>query len=146
MKVSIEIKDEKQLEVFEKLRGEKSAKEFAQICLDVGLRTIITNAVRQKNAVRFSAAKPEFRKLDIAAITEALKTKDSKNEVVMEVDRLVKAYSAELGELARKNGNRLPKSMQVNAQSAIEKVAFQITADLIKNAAAKQTAETKIAA
>ncbi|HEV8414161.1 MAG TPA: hypothetical protein VGQ49_11240 [Bryobacteraceae bacterium] len=135
MKVTIDIKDDKQVELVEKLRGEKPVKEFALICFEAGLKMAALQAqgkMPKGPVIKFDGAKAEFKKLDGAAITEALKTKDPKNDIVIEVGRLVKAYSAQLGEFAKANGNRLPRSMRVNAQSAIEKMAFQITAEAIK--------------
>jgi hypothetical protein len=141
MKVTIDIKDDKQLEHVEKLRGNKTAKEFAVICFEAGLKMAALQAqgnTPKGQMIKFEGAKAEFKKLDVAAITDALKAKDPKNNIVIEVGRLVQAYSAQLGEFARSNGNRLPKSLRVNAQSAIEKVAFQITAEAIKASVAAQ--------
>ena len=72
--------------------------------------------------------------LMFAAITAALKEKNPKNPVTLEVSRLVGAYTAQLRDFARQNGNRLPASLRVNTKVAIEKVAFQITAEAIKHA------------
>ncbi|MDE1153890.1 MAG: hypothetical protein PW788_15260 [Micavibrio sp.] len=136
MKTTIEIKDKGQLEMIEKLRGEKSAKEFVTACFEAGLKMAV--AQRQQRAkmpmMKFESAKVEFRTLDAAAITAALKDKDAKNPVKLEVSRLVSSYTAELGAFAKKNGNRLPASLRVDARNAIEKIAFQITAEAIKHA------------
>ena len=78
--------------------------------------------------------KPEFKTLDVAAITEALKDKDPKNPVKLEVSRLVNDYTAQLSAHSKQNGNRLPVSLRVNANAPIEKVAFQITAEALKQA------------
>src|SRR5947209_1462189 len=141
MKVTFDIKDAKQQELVEKLRGEQSAKEFAVACFDSGLKIAELQASGRwlkRKMVKFEGTKFEFKTLDVSAITEALNAKDPKNEIVIEVGRLVKAYTGQLGELAKANGNRLPQSLRVNAQSAIEKVAFQITAEAIKASIAAQ--------
>jgi hypothetical protein len=149
MKVTIDIKDDKQLALVDKLRGEKTAKEFAVMCFEAGLKMTALQAqgkLPQGKMIKFEGAKAEFKKLDVAAITDALKAKDPKNDVVIEVGRLVKTYSLQLGEFAKANGNRLPQSMRVNAQSAIEKVAFQITAEAIKASVAAQAKAKQSAA
>ena len=138
MKTSIEIKDDKQIELINALRGEKSAKDFVHDCFAAGLK-LADMQRRQKakptaKALRFENAKPEFKTLDVAAITAALKEKNPKNPVTLEVSRLVGAYTAQLRDFARQNGNRLPASLRVNTKVAIEKVAFQITAEAIKHA------------
>jgi len=135
MKTTIEIKDKAQLELIEKMRGEKPAKEFVTACFEAGLKMAVAQRQRAKGAMmKFESAKAEFRTLDAAAITEALKDKDAKNPVKLEVSRLVSSYTAELGAFAKKNGNRLPASLRVDARNAIEKIAFQITAEAIKHA------------
>ena len=138
MKFSIEIKDEKQIELIEKLRGQKTAKEFVQLCAEAGLK--LAAQPKQTNRVKFASSKAEFLALDVAAITEVLKTKDAKHPVTLEVSRLVAAYTAQLQKLAKKNGNRLPSKMQVNTKAAIEKVAFQITVQAINDFTKKQKA------
>lgn len=141
MKVSIEIKDEKQKELVEKLRGDKTAKEFVTLCAEAGLKML---AEQQGKVLRFTKAKPEFIGLDVAAVTDALKANDPKNPVTIEVSRLVNAYASELKGYADRNNNTLPKKLRVDAKAPIEKVAFQITAQAI-NMATKDARKEKAA-
>ena len=128
MSITIEITDEKQLAQIERLRGEKPAAELAALAVQAGLNAIEQFQQMQKNAIKFEPAKPEFKTLDAAAIAAALKENNKENPILLEVNRLVGAYTAQLGDLAKKNNNRLPAQMQVNTQVPIEKVAaFQIT-------------------
>lgn len=147
MKITIDITDDKHLELIEQLRGEKSAKEFVQICCTAGLglaahqRQQYRQAEEKGQLFRFAAAKPEFRTLDVAAITTALKDKDQQNPVRLEVSRLVQDISAQLKGYAEKNGNRLPASLKVNARAPIEKMAFQITSESIKASIRQENAK-----
>ena len=139
MKVTIDIKEDKQLELIERLRGKKTTKEFAAMCFEAGLQIATLQGKRPPGPlIKFDSSKPEFKSLDATDVAEALKTKDPKNEIVIEVGRLVRTYSNQLRDFARKNGNRLPKSLRINAQIAIEKIAFQITAEAIKASLATQ--------
>lgn len=135
MAITVKIEDEQQLELIEKLRGKTSAKEFVALVIKAGLRVAEQEVKRAKSGkvMRFTAAKPEFKTLDVGAITEALKDNDPKNPVKLEVSRLVNDYTAQLSTHAKQNGNKLPASLRVNANSPIEKVAFQITAEAIKH-------------
>ncbi|TAL40171.1 MAG: hypothetical protein EPN97_00655 [Alphaproteobacteria bacterium] len=147
MKVSIDITDEKQLAQIEELRGDRSAEEYARIVFTAGLQMAAFQRQQHRDAeakgqiLRFSSAKPEFKTLDPAAIAEALKGKDPQNPIVLEVSRLVQDIGGQLKQYAEKNGNKLPPSLQVNASAPIEKIAFQITSEIIsvaaKGAAAK---------
>ena len=137
MPITIQITDEKQLAHIEKLRGDIPAEEFLRRVIGAGLRVAAAELEQMKSGkgrINFAATKSEFKALDVKAITEALKDKDPKHPVKIEVGRLVQNYTAQLGAHAKKNGNRLPASLKVSAQSAIEKVAFQITVEGIKNA------------
>lgn len=142
MGITVKITDKKQLEQINALRGEKTAEEFAAMCLQAGLRVaelqkqVVTTGGKGKQ-MKFSAAKPEFKTLDVAAITEALKGKDTKNPVKLEVNRLVSAYAAELRGFAKRNDNKLPGRLQLPAAAPIEKVAMEITAQAFKATAKK---------
>jgi hypothetical protein len=137
MSITIEITDEKQIAQIERLRGEKPVEELLAAVVQAGLNAIEQFQHMQKNAVRFEGAKEEFKTTDVAAITAALKENNKENPIVLEVNRLVGAYTAQMGELAKKNGNRLPARMQVNTQTPIERVAFDITAQVIRQAVQK---------
>ena len=137
MKFTIEITDEKQLALIEKMRGKASAQEFVRQALVAGLHVAELNANQQDKPVNFAATKPEFKSLDVAAITAALKDKDPKNPVKLEVNRLVGDYTQRIRAHAKANGNRLPKTLKVNTKVAIERVAFKITAETISDAVKK---------
>jgi hypothetical protein len=142
MSFTLKIKDEQLLKQIESLRGEKSAVEFAQAALAAGVML----AAQPKNAQKkmaFAGAKAEFKSLDDAAVTAALKQQDKTNPVVAEVNRLVNAYAVQLKQLAQANGNRLPSQLRVQTKSAIEKIAFQITAQAIKGAKAQAQKDAK---
>ncbi|MEZ0226791.1 MAG: hypothetical protein ACAH83_19700 [Alphaproteobacteria bacterium] len=134
MKFTIEITDEKQLAVIEQLRGKVPTQEFVQQALVAGLKVAELNAKRQDKPVSFAAAKPEFKALDVAAITAALKDKDPQNPVKLEVNRLIRDYTQRIRQHAKENGNRLPNQLKVNTKVAIERVAFKITAETISSA------------
>lgn len=138
MAITIKIEDEKQLEQIERLRGKMPVKEFASRVIAAGLRAAEAELQQAKSgkAMRFAAARPEFKALDVAAITDALKDQDPKNPVKLEVGRLVSNYTAQLQDHAKKNDNKLPASLRVEAKAAIEKVAFQITVEAIKQVVA----------
>lgn len=134
MTITLTITDHKQLELIENLKGDKTAEEFAYTCIQAGIAEISRAKSSGSNVLMFASARQEFRSLDVASITAALKENDAKNPVVIEVGRLVGAYAAELRNYAAKNGNRLPKKMRVNAKQPIEKIAFQITVRAINAA------------
>lgn len=138
MAITIKIEDEKQLEQIERLRGKMPVKEFTALVVKAGLRAAEAELQQAKSgkAMRFAAAKPEFKTLDVAAITDALKDQDPKNPVKLEVGRLVSNYTAQLQDHAKKYDNKLPASLRVEAKAAIEKVAFQITVEAIKQVVA----------
>ena len=144
MKVTIEITDEKQIALIEKLRGKETAKEFVKQAALAGLKLAEHNVQQQAKMIKFAPTKPEFKTLDVAAITEALKDKDSKHPVKIEVSRLVNDYTKQLRDHAQKNGNRLPKQFKVNTKVAIEQVAFKITAEAI-NLAIKESSKKSAA-
>lgn len=133
MKFTIEITDEKQLALIEKMRGKASAQEFVRQALIAGLQVAEQNAQKQDKPITFAAAKPEFKSLDVAAITAALKDKDPQNPVKLEVSRLVGDYTQRIHAHAKANGNRLPSQLKVNTKVAIERVAFKITAETISS-------------
>jgi hypothetical protein len=95
MKITIDITDEKHLELIGQLRGEKTAEEFAKFCFTGGLgmaahqRQQYREADAKGQILRFTSAKPEFKTLDVASITAALKDQDPQNPVKQEVSRLV---------------------------------------------------------
>lgn len=130
--ITLKITDTKQIQQIEALRGEKTAEEFAAMCLQAGLRVAELQKQPKRGSggkpIAFTAAKPEFKKLDVAAITGALKNKDPKDPVTLEVNRLVTAYAAELKSFAKRNDNRLPRQLKVDGAAAIEQVALKITA------------------
>ncbi|TAL40160.1 MAG: hypothetical protein EPN97_00600 [Alphaproteobacteria bacterium] len=134
MKFTIEITDEKQLALIEKMRGKAPAQEFVRQALVAGLKVAELNAKQQDTPVHFAGAKPEFKSLDVAAITAALKDKDPRNPVKLEVSRLVTDYTQRIRAHAKENGNRLPSQLKVNTKVAIERVAFKITAEAISSA------------
>ena len=134
MKFNIEIKDAKQQARIEKLRGKMSPKEFIQRALEAGIKLAEQNAKTRENMIGFAPAKEEFKALDVAAITEALKGSDPQHPVRLEVSRLVKNYTEKLREHAKANGNRLPNSLKVQTRAPIEGVAFKITANAINKA------------
>lgn len=134
MQISIEITDERQLALIEKLRGKFSVEEFVQQAAQAGLKLAEQNLQQQGKPIKFSSAKPEFKALDVAAVTEALKDKDPQHPVKIEVSRLINDYTAQLRTHAQANGNRLPKTLQLTTQVPIERVAFQITAEAINGA------------
>ena len=140
-KITIEITGEKEIARIDALRGKMAARDFILKALEAGLKLA---EQQQADTIRFSSAKLEFKTLDVSVITEALKAKDPKNPVIIEIGRLVTAYTAELREHSKKNGNRLPTQLKVQTPAAIERVAFQITADAINKAV--KAANKKVAA
>jgi hypothetical protein len=122
------------------------AEDFARLCLAMGLKLAADARKMEKDGkvLKFAPAKQEFKKLDVAAITEALKANDPQNPVTIEVKRLVDSYAAELKTFAARNGNRLPKQLKVTNQAPIEKVAMQITSKAISEV--MQQAKKKSAA
>lgn len=152
MRITLDIKDENQLQLIEQLRGDKSAKEFVRLAMEAGLamagaqRRQLKEAEENGHLIRFSPSKPEFKALNVAAITDALKDKDPNNPVKVEVARLVRDYTTELRKHAEKNGNKLPARMKVHPQTEIERVALQLTANVIRQsakAAGKKAAAAK---
>lgn len=145
MSITIKIEDKNQLKQIEQLRGRMTAEAFAGRIVAAGLAEAERRQIMSVTPMNFSATKPEFKTLDVAAITEALKDKDANHPVKLEVSRLVGDYSTQLSQHAKANGNKLPKALRVNAGAPIEKVAFQITMEAIKHSAAtarkKATAE-----
>lgn len=138
MAITYKIDDEKLLEQIERLRGDIPAKEFVGRIIKAGLRVAGAEfqQIKAGKPLKFAAAKPEFKTLDVAAITNALKDKDPNHPVKLEVSRLVNDYMAQLADYAKDNGNNLPKSLRVSANAPIEKMAFQITVEGIKQASA----------
>jgi hypothetical protein len=144
MQCTFDITDEKQLEQVQTLRGDRSAEEFIAVCFEQGLK-LAEFQRRQKEAhtaaevtkhplLQFPEAKPEFKNLDEAAVTEALKQKNLEDPVTAEVTRLASAYMAQVNEYARQHGNRLPAAMHVTIPRAIiEKAAFHLAATTIKS-------------
>ena len=131
MRLTVTITDKAQLELVERLRGNIPAEQFAARLVAAGLRVAQDQARKAQQAQRidFPATKPEFKSLNVAAITAALKDKNPDHPVKLEVSRLVTDYSAQLATHAKANGNKLPQSLRVNASAAIEKVAVQIVVE-----------------
>lgn len=132
MKITIEVTDEKQLALIEKLRGTMTQTEFIRRALEAGVKLAARNA--QRPSVKFAQTRPEFKTLDVAAITAALKDPNLEHPVRLEISRLVTDYTNQIREHSKKNGNRLPQSLKVQTQVPIERVAFQLTAEAISNA------------
>lgn len=143
MAITYKIDDEKQLEQIERLRGEMSAEEFISRLINAGLRVAESELKQMRNGkpLKFAATKPEFRTLDVAAITAALKDKNPEHAVKLEVARLVSDYTSQLAGYAKENGNKMPKSLRVSAHAPIEKVAFQITTEAFKQSVSGRLAE-----
>ena len=141
MIITIEITDEKQRAQFEALRKEKSAEEFAARCFEDGLKMAehrerqsqLTAEAAKHPLLQFPEARAEFRELDAATLTSALKAKDPQDPIAVEITRLVSAYMGQVSEYARQNGNRLPTAMRIDMPKAIiEKAAFEIAARAIR--------------
>ncbi len=146
MKFTIEIKDPKQQARIDRLRGKMEPRDFILRALEAGINLAEQNVKARENMIKFSPAKQEFKTLDVAQVTEALKDNDPKHPVRIEVSRLVKDYTEKLRAHAKANGNRLPNSLKVQAHAPIERVAFQITAEAINKAVDKINKSSKKAA
>ena len=135
MAITVKITDTKQIEKIETLRGELPKKEFINRLIRVGLRVAEDEIEKFKsgNAIRFAATKQEFKDLDVTAITAALKNNDPEHPVKKEVSRLVNNYTTQRMTYAKENGNMLPKSLRIGAKASVEKIAFQITIEALKN-------------
>ena len=138
MKVTLDITDEKLLDQMGALRGDRSPEEFAAVCFEQGLKLAEVQRHQRLEAekhplLQFPETKQEFRSVEEAEITAALKENNREDPVAVEVNRLVNAYLAQLDTYARQHGNRLPPLMQVKAGTAIQRVALHITADAVKN-------------
>ena len=138
MNISIDITDEKQLALIDQLRSDMPAGDYVRLCIAAGLQMAATQREHYKQAeargqlLRFASAKPEFRTLDAASIAAALKDTDPQNPIRQEVTRLVQDITGQLKQHAEKNGNKLPSQLRVNAQAPIEKIAFQITSEMMR--------------
>lgn len=153
MQVAIHIADEKQLQQFEALRGDKSAQEFAAECFGEGLKLAEFRLHQQRAAaqvgkhplLQFPETKSEFRDVPASEIEAVLKDKDEKNPIAIEVQRLVSAYLAQLHSYAAQNGNRFPAAVQVKVETPIQQIALKISLAALKNAMQK-SANVKTAA
>src|ERR1700730_18276474 len=100
MQVTIDISDEKQLELIDALRGEKSPDEFIAASFEQWLKMAEFQRRQQDAAaeagrhplLQFPEVKPEFRGVQPVDIEAVLKEKDETNPVAIEVHRLVSAY------------------------------------------------------
>jgi len=152
MKLTLDIADEKLLDQLASLRGDKSPEEFAAACFEQGLKLAEVQRRQRLEAekhplLQFPETKPEFRTVEGAAITVALKENNQENPLTIEVNRLVNAYMAQLNSYARQNGNRLPAALHVGSATVpIQKVAFQITVEAIRNTAEGGRRKTAAAA
>jgi len=151
MIITLNITDEKQIEQFETLRGEKSPEEFAGLCFEQGIK--VTEFQRRQRLeaekhplLQFPETKLEFRAVEGAEIAAALKENNQENPLVIEVSRLVNAYLAQLNTYVRQNGNRPPPALQVRTETPIQRVACEITAGAIRNMIEGNRRKTAVAA
>ncbi len=121
------------------MRGDKSPEDFAAVCFEQGLKLAEVQRRQRLEAekhplLQFPETKAEFRGVEAVEITAVLKENNQDNPLTIEINRLVNAYMAQLNSYARQNNNRLPASLQVGSATApIQKIAFQITVEAVRN-------------
>lgn len=142
MQITIDITDQAKIDLIEKLRGEQRFDEFVAAIFDQGLKFVEARRRQQEAAneagkhplLQFPEAKPEFRATEPAAIEAALKAKSPQDPVVVEINRLVSTYVAQMNLYAAQNGGRMPPAVQVKVEAPVQRVAFQIALAALKRA------------
>jgi hypothetical protein len=131
--IVLKIADSRLLDRVDKLRGNMLAHEFVVKCIEAGILISEIRSRQKVERLEFIRAKAEFATLDVEAVTAPLKSRDQGHPITIEVGRLVNAYLTQLKELAARNGNRMPSHIQVPSDVPIEKVAFQVTREILRS-------------
>lgn len=145
MQITIDITDQAKIDLIEKLRGEQRFDDFAATVFDHGLKFVEARRRQQEAAseagkhplLQFPEAKPEFRATEPAAIEAVLKAKNPQDPIVVEINRLVGTYIAQMNLYAAQNSGRMPPAVQVKVEAPVQRAALQIALAAIKQATQK---------